>query len=190
MKRNLNIILLLAAVLLGAVVLSPDRFGSPTGGIKAAEKADENKQAQDDLPSTVLEARGRARLLHETIHGALQVVHRDFFLEDDSVMIPSQSLEDVFLELARGHNVTLKWLVVNGGVMNVDHKPADAFERNAVAALADGKKEFEATEGNSFRYAGAIRLASRCLKCHVPNRTDTKDRTAGLVISMPLKKPE
>ncbi|TWU07301.1 hypothetical protein CA54_57070 [Symmachiella macrocystis] len=190
MKQHAGIILSMIAVVLCAVVLSPGRFGTPAGHINAADKAGENKQAEDNLPTTVLEARGRARLLHETIHGALQVVHRDFFLEDESVMIPSQSLEDVFLELARGHHVTLKWLVVNGGVMNVDHKPADAFERNAVVALADGNQEFEATEGNSFRYAGAIRLASRCLKCHVPNRTDTKDRTAGLVISMPLKKPE
>ncbi len=27
------------------------------------------------------EARGRATLLHETIHGSLQVMHRDFFVE-------------------------------------------------------------------------------------------------------------
>ncbi len=35
--------------------------------------------------------------------------------------------------------------------------------------------------------AGAITLSGECLKCHVPDRTDLKDRAAGLVISVPLK---
>jgi len=175
-----------AIVTVGTIVLAVAVIALTGRGI-SVNGAEE--KVEDNLPSTVIEARGRARILHETIHGALQVVHRDFFLEDESVMIPSKSLEDVFLELARSHKITLKWLVVDGSVMNVDHKPANAFERNAVTALADGKKDFEATEGKIYRYAGAIRLSSRCLKCHVPNRTDTEDRTAGLVISMPLKNP-
>jgi hypothetical protein len=188
MKRNAGLLLLFAAVSLAAMVLSPGQFGSPTGRTNAADKAIDNKPTEDNSLPTISEARSRARILHETIHGVLQVVHRDFFMDDESINIPSQSLEDVFLELDRGHKLKLKWLVVEGDVMNVDHKPADAFERNAVTALADGKKEFEAIEGNTYRYAGTIRLSSRCLKCHVPNRTNTDDRAAGLVISMPLKK--
>jgi hypothetical protein len=30
-------------------------------------------------------------------------------------------------------------------------------------------------------------LSSECLKCHLPNRTSTKDRAAGLVITMPVR---
>ena len=138
------------------------------------------------MPTTVVEARGRARVLHETIHGVLQVVHRDFFRDDQRLSIPSRSFEDVFKELARSWQVQIHWLVVNAEAMNVDNKPRDDFEKDAVKALASGKQEFEAVDGNLYRYAGSIRLASQCQKCHVPRRTRTEDRSAGLVISMPL----
>ena len=153
----------------------------------ADEQLQKPQPSSISAPATVDEARARAKLLHETIHGTLQVVHRDFFDEDNASMIPSASLEDVFHELSRSYGIDLKWLVVNADVVNVDHEAEDEFERNAVKALAAGKGQFEATENGRYRYAGPIRLASQCLKCHVKNRTTTEDRTAGLLISMPLK---
>ncbi|WDI42135.1 c-type heme family protein [Bremerella sp. P1] len=137
-------------------------------------------------PTSQAEARARAMLLHETIHGTLQVVHRDFFLEDESRVIPSASMEDVFQSLEESYNVHLKWLVVETDVVNVDHKPEGAFEKAAVKALADRKPYLDAVEKDTYRFAGPIRLASQCLKCHVRNRKDTEDRTAGLIISMPI----
>lgn len=151
----------------------------------AADDAD-TPRPRHNTPSTVAEARGRAQLLHETVHGALQVMHRDLFREDESLTIPSRSLEDVFGELARSYDVEVRWLAVNTEAMNVDHNAQTEFERDAVKALASGKTEFESSEGAVYRHAGVIRLASQCLKCHVPNRTSTKDRAAGLVIVMPL----
>lgn len=138
-------------------------------------------------PTTMVEARSRAQLLFELIHGTLQVVHRDFFEEDDALAIPSASLEDVFHELSVSYDVKLKWLVVNADALNVDHLPADAFEKKAVAALADGKPLVETAENGRYRFAGPIRLPSQCLKCHVKRRTTNTDRTAGLLISMPLQ---
>jgi hypothetical protein len=155
----------------------------------AAEDAAAANTAHADAPTTVAEARGRARVLHETLHGALQVMHRDFFEEDDATTIPSRSLEDVFKELAREYQIELRWIAVNTDAMSVDHKPRTDFEKDAAQALASGKAEYEATENNVYRHAGPIRLASQCLKCHVPNRKSTADRTAGLVISIPLKSP-
>ncbi len=114
-------------------------------------------------------------------------MHRDFFDEDNAHAIPSASLEDVFVELAKTHQVEVRWLNVNTDVVNVDHKPRDAFERKAAIAIAAGKTEYESVEEQQFRYAGRIRLASQCLKCHVKHRTSTKDRSAGLLISIPLK---
>lgn len=134
----------------------------------------------------MLEARSRARLLHETIRGALQVVHRDLFDEDNALAIPSASLEDVFDELSESYDVDIKWLIVETDIVNVDHQPEDDFEEAAVKALKKGKSRHEAVEKNQYRFAGPIRLASQCLKCHVQNRTSTEDRTAGLLISMPL----
>ena len=153
----------------------------------AAEENGDAASRQDDVPESLAEARGRARLLHETLRGALQVVHRDFFLDDESTAIPSRSFEDVFHELERSRNVRVRWLIVNADALNVDHQPADDFEKAAAKALADGQSEFDAVENGVYRFAGSIRLASQCLKCHVANRTNTKDRTAGLVISMSIK---
>ncbi len=144
---------------------------------------------------TVDEARGRARILHETIHGALQVVHRDFFDEDAVRTLPSQSLEDVFLELERSFGVSIRWISVNAKAMNIDHEPRDEFEKQAAKALAAGKQEYESYEAGDadapgeYRHAGRIRLASQCLKCHVPNRTSTEDRLAGLTIKMKIASP-
>lgn len=138
-------------------------------------------------PTTVAEARARAHLLHETIRGTLQVVHRDFFEADGSSPIPSASLTEVFDEMFRSYDIKIKWLIVHTDVMNVDHRPQDEFEKQAAKQLAKGKPQFDSVENNRYRFAGPIRLGSQCLKCHVKERRDNKDRTAGLLISMPLK---
>lgn len=162
--------------------------------IRAAEGTESSSQsktasmATESLPSDVSEARGRARLLHETIHGTLQVVHRDFFREDEKLPIPSESFEDVFEEVARSQKVNLRWLAVDTQAMNVDHKPTSDFDKDAVKALRSGQTEFESLANGTYHYVGTIRLSAHCLKCHLPARSSNKDRAAGLVISMPLKK--
>ncbi len=178
-RRALTLWVLTAVA--SSIYLAVDGAGAPPSDPVATAGTGEN------LPTTVVEARGRARILHETLHGVLQVVHRDFFRDDQRLSIPSRSLEDVFKELAQSWQVKVHWLAVNADAMNVDNKPRDAFEQDAVTALASGKREFEAVDGNVYRFAGPIRLASQCLKCHVPRRTSTEDRVAGLVISMPLR---
>jgi hypothetical protein len=67
-------------------------------------------------------------------------------------------------------------------------KPRDDFEKEAVKQLGAGKPYYDTVDGSFYRFAGAIRLSSQCLKCHAPRRTSTDDRTAGLVISMPLRR--
>ncbi|MEN8678863.1 MAG: DUF3365 domain-containing protein [Akkermansiaceae bacterium] len=151
-------------------------------------KAGDSEAASALLPSGVEEARGRARLLHESIHGTLQLVHRDFFDPNDHDFIPSATLEEVFKDLSKKQKVDVRWLGVEGKTMNVDHKPKDQFERNAVDALRAGKDEFELIADDRYRRAGPILLHNACLKCHVPKRTSLEDRVAGLVISIPLKK--
>ncbi len=132
-------------------------------------------------------ARIQARVLHETIHGTLQVVHRDFFREDESLHIPSKSFEDVFAELEKSHKVQLSWIAVNAQPMSVDNRPEGEFEEQAAKALADGKPEFEIVDGKMYQFAGAIRLSNTCLGCHLPRRSSNDDRVAGLVIRFPLR---
>jgi hypothetical protein len=132
------------------------------------------------------EARLRSRLLHEVIHGALQVVHRDFFRDEQSRHIPSASLEDVFEEVERTWQVKIKWLAVNAQIMSVDHRPKTPFDRLAVREIADGREMVEASGEGVYQYAGKVVLGNSCLKCHVPDRTSLEDRKAALVITMPL----
>lgn len=140
-----------------------------------------------ELPS-VKEARVRARLLHETIHATLQIVHHEYYREDEALKIPAATLQRVFRELANRQKVEVRWLAVNAQAMNADHRPRNDFEKLAVEALDSGKDEFDRVEKGVYQFAGAITLTSDCLKCHAPNRTSNKDRTAGLVITMPLGK--
>ncbi|TWU07627.1 c-type heme family protein [Stieleria varia] len=132
------------------------------------------------------EARMRAKMLHELVRGTLQIMHRDFFDEENAHAIPSASLEDVFHEMAEGYDVRMKWLVVNTDVVNIDHVAKTEFEKSAVQSLAAGKPYAERIDGDQYSYAGPIRLGSQCLKCHVKRRNSNEDRTAGLIITMPL----
>lgn len=138
------------------------------------------------LPS-VEEARGRARLLYETIQSMLQVVHHEYYREDEKLPIPARTFQKVFRELADKQKVELRWLAVTGQAMNQDHAPRNDFEKQAASAIASGAEEYELVENAVYRRAGVITLTAECLKCHVPNRTKLKNRAAGLVISMPVR---
>lgn len=160
---------------------------------KSSDSAETKPTATKPEPSprpSVEEARARARILHEAMHGALQVMHRDFFDEEESRIIPSHSLEDVFRGMGKAYEVEMAWLVVNADAMNIDNNPRDDFEKRAVKTLSDGASEHAEVEDGRFRYVGAVQLSSRCLKCHVPYRKSTHDRVAGLVISMPIEAKE
>jgi len=159
-----------------------------TGGSTASDEPVKAAKAADAPLPTVDEARGRARLLHETIHDTLQVVHAQYYREDEGLAIPAATLKQVFRRLAERRKVEVRWLVVDARAMNVDHNPRDDFEKDAVKSFADGKDEHELAENGIYRHAGRITLTSECLKCHLPNRTSNKSRTAGLVISMPIEK--
>lgn len=173
-----------ATVLIASLILS---FGGGGWLDRAAgEEPAAASPAPENLPKSVEEARGRARWIHELVHGALQVMHRDFFEEDEvEKILPSQALDDVFAEMARSHRVEIRWL---GGNANKgkDHLPKDRFEEDAVAAMFAGKEEYDAVEKGRFRYVGMIRIQNECLKCHVRDRKSLEDRFGGLAISMPL----
>ncbi len=167
------------------------RKENATSGQHEAQDDDEKINGQQSLThtaTTVAEARIRAKILHEAFSGALQVMHRDYFREDERLKLPSKSLEDVFAELAKTHQVQLRWLAVNADAMSVDHQPKDEFDHKAVKILSSGKDEFELSEEKIFRFAGAIPLSASCVKCHVRNRTSNAERKAALVITMPLGK--
>ncbi|MFO1064963.1 MAG: DUF3365 domain-containing protein [Pirellulales bacterium] len=133
------------------------------------------------------EARSRAMLLHESVNGTLKIMHRDFVDADNAHAIPSASMEDVFHELEKAYDVKMSWLTVNTDVVNFEHQAKTEFEKEAVNSLASGKPFVEQLDKDRYRFAGAIRLGSQCLKCHLQLRSSNEDRTAGIVISMPIQ---
>ncbi len=124
--------------------------------------------------------------MHELVRGTLQVMHRDFFDDENPHTIPSASLEDVFKEMDKSFDVQIKWMTVDTDLVNVDHRPQTEFEQQAAKQLAIGKPFIDASGAERYQFAGAIRLGSQCLKCHVKLRTDNRDRTAAVLISMPV----
>ncbi len=155
--------------------------------------AGEKEKASSPSPTALApigkdEAIARGRLLHLALHGALQVMHRDFFRRGESKTIPSESLVDVFKEMENDFSVALRWLAPDETIMNEDHAPQDDFDRRALKALAAGEKEFVSEEKGMLRFAGPVVLHNDCLKCHVPNRKSLENRFSALSISIPVIK--
>lgn len=148
----------------------------------------------DDPPAnitrvTVEAARRQAEILHTAVHSTLQVVHHRYYREDEGLPIVAATLREVFADLESEENVSLRWLTVEGQVMNTEHRAQNQFDLDAVEALSSGDTAFEQVEDGFYRRAGAITLTNQCLKCHVPDRTSTEDRTAGLIIAIPVPEP-
>lgn len=156
-------------------------------GLCSAALAEPTPEEQPRNLPTADEARGRAEVLHESMHAALQAIHHEYFGDEEKVTIPAATLGKVFRQLARRQQIELRWLAVNAQAMNVDNEPRDDFEKQAVKALASGAEHFEATEPGRYRRAGVILLESECLKCHLPSRTSINERVAGLSISIPIQ---
>lgn len=175
-----------ASALLGLVGLFTLGISRPSLSADEPEKVADGEAAAVPPPSSVKEARARARLLHETLHGTLQYVHREYYRENEGLKIPAVTLKSVFRDVEATHKVKLGWLAVNARAMSVDHEPSDDFQKEAVKAISEGREAFETVEKGIFRYAGAIVLHAECLKCHLPARTSNKPRSAAIVISMPL----
>ena len=163
-------------------------FGAtpPAKSEQVTQVAQEKNSLQPEL--SLKQAQQQAKILHDTFHITLQVVHRQYFRQDDKVQIPSRTLDTVFERLSEKHNIKFNWISVNAQAMNIDHEPETKFQKAAAKAIASGKESYEQIEDNVYRSAGRIQLLNQCLKCHLPDRTSTKTRFAALIISMKLKK--
>jgi hypothetical protein len=143
--------------------------------------------ASDKALPSVDQARRQAEILHDTLHSTLQIVHHRYYREDEGLRLPAATLKEVFAELEQRQGIKVRWLAVEGQAMNTDHNPQDEFEHEAVKSLKADKPFYEQSANGHYRRAGPITLTNHCLKCHVPDRKSTEDRTAGLLISIPVQ---
>ena len=158
--------------------------------IAPADESVSTKTSPEPSVSTsttnVSEARRQAEILHSTLHSSLRVIHDRYYKEDEGLPIPAAILGEVFKDVEAEHKIKLRWLAVEGLAMNSDHKPADEFERKAAEKLKVGERSHEITADGVYRRAAPITLSGHCLKCHMPDRKSTRDRIAGLIISIPV----
>lgn len=152
---------------------------------RTVSHGDEDSRRKGPTPEIAV-VRRQAEILHSAMHSALRVVHDRYYREDEGLMIPAAAVGEVFDEVERDQKIQLRWLAVEGLAMNVDHSARTDFERDAVKALTAGMPFIETVEKDVYRRAGPITLSNHCLKCHLPDRKSTRDRTAGLIISIPL----
>lgn len=168
---------------IGLILLNANP-GRNISSMRAESKPSGTKAQVSGRRPSIKVARRQAEILHDAMHHTLHVVHNEFYREDEGLPIPAETMKDVFAEPKKEQQITLRWLAVEGQAMNADHKPRDDFERQAAKLLAAGELSYEQVEGGVYRRAGPITLTNHCLKCHVPDRKNTEDRTAGLVISL------
>lgn len=182
MLRNLLVAMIAASSFVVAM------SNQPSATVTQTNQASQESGTASDSATAALEApRRQAEVLHSAMHSALRVVHDRYYKEDEGLAIPAAALEEVFQDVQNEHRVQFRWLVVEGQAMNVDHSAKTDFEKDAVKALKQGQPFLETTEEGMYRRAGPITLTNHCLKCHVPDRKSTKNRTAGLIISVPLQ---
>lgn len=182
MKYSCAALAILFSIAMISTGVSEEPVGASTKGVKETEGGAAVPLAAPSLK----EARRQAEILHTALHSTLQAVHHSYYRNDQGLLLPAAVLKDVFADLESEQRVKLRWLAVEGKAMNSDHEPQDQFEKDAVQALKSGKREFERIEGGIYRRVGSITLTNHCLKCHLPNRKSLEDRTAGLIIAIPL----
>ena len=176
----------ISVLIFAGIVIARSLGNSVPADELSPAKADNKSSITTPRPSTQ-EARRQAEILHTSIYATLQVIHDRYYREDEGLPIPAAIMGDVFKDLEAQQNVKLRWLAVEGLAMNTDHLPQDAFETEAVKSLKSGKEFHEQTENGLYRRAAPITLSSHCLKCHMPDRKNTDDRTAGLIIAIPVE---
>ncbi len=111
-------------------------------------------RASDTRPESESEARREARLLHETLHAMLHMIHARYFQKDAGLPLPATSFKMVFSEIEKARNVQVRWLAVDLPAMHLDHEAKDAFEREAIQVLSRGREYFDRVDGNRYRFAG------------------------------------
>ncbi|MEQ8853853.1 MULTISPECIES: DUF3365 domain-containing protein [Gimesia] len=153
---------------------------------RGATKKTDEKQLERRM--SIDEARLRARLTHNIYSATLDSMHRSYFINERAA-VPARVMQRMFDDVEEVEKIKARWIAVNARAMSIDHEPKTDFEKKAAQELASGKEMYEKVENGVYQRAGAISLMHHgCLSCHVGfGKKNTKDRFAGLIISIPIK---
>lgn len=159
----------------------------PTPDAEVAS-ADVPADAGEAVPAVSLAvARDRARTMYQIYTSTLDVLH-DHYFHVNRAVLPARAMEDIFSDGERQSGAKTRWIAANAKAMNVDHEPADDFEKDAAKRISSGEKIVEQIDGNIYRFAGSVPLGNSCVQCHMGTlmAPPKKPRFAGLVISIPV----
>lgn len=135
-------------------------------------------------PLTPEEARQTVALLHDAYQTVLEETHAVYHAK------PGQPVAAKIVRELQEKMGSLGWpqshfLGVNALIMRPDHRANDAFERDAVRQLSDGKPQVEAMDGKVMRFATGVPLAGECGSCHWMDQGGP--RRAAITWRIPLK---
>ncbi len=124
-------------------------------------------------------------MLNDAYQITLEEIHRWYPVRTGQPIVAAVPLRKLQEIMSKKGWPQSRFLAVNGVLMNPDHRPVDAFEKQAVRELTAGADRTEAISAGRLRVTKAISLQGGCRSCHwVPGREETK---AALSFSVPLK---
>ena len=140
-----------------------------------------------NVPQSSDAVRGRLRGLAKVYLSTLEVMHHRYF-HGQRAMVPARAMEDVFADVERELDIHAHWIAVNTKAMSLNHEPKTEFDKQAAAAIAEGKPEWAATIDGTFHLAVPVPLTSSCINCHAGmfREPPNKKSFAGLILRMPL----
>jgi hypothetical protein len=151
LKSPQPLLILALAIAAGSALLAAPRKPAPTAARPALTEA---------------EARLDAAMLEDAYRITLQTVHERYPTGTGQPVVAAAVVRQLQARMtARGWPKS-RFLAVNALVMNPEHRPEDAFERDAVTALRSGADRFEKVEGGRLRVASSLSLGGSCFRCH------------------------
>lgn len=112
------------------------------------------------------EARLDAQMLEDAYRITLQTVHERYPTGTGQPVVAAAVIRQLQAKMTEKGWPKSRFLAVNALVMNPEHRPEDAFERDAVTALRRGDYRYEKIEGGRLRVASSLSLGGSCFRCH------------------------
>lgn len=167
----------------GVLCLSAALAAAPR---KPAKKpATPAKAVSGTAAMTAEEARRSVAMLDDAYQEILHAVHNWYPTKTGQPKVAASTVIELQKIMTEKGWPQSRFLAVNAVVMNPNHVPKDTFEKDAVAALKQGKDRHEAVLDGRLRVVTVLPTGGGCFSCHW---TDSKvgSRTA-ITWSIPLK---
>ena len=174
--RMLPAILLACAFGAAAAAAAP----KPARVVKAASPAPKPEAM------TLEQARTTVRMMDDAYQLLLHRIHDWYPNRGGRAVVAATVIRQVQEKVSRKGPARSRFLAVSGMLMNPDHRPNDAFERQAVTALKGGDEWYESVEKGQLRVATLVPLGGGCSSCHWSNAGHQSKAAISWVV--PLKK--